>query len=467
MTLFKSTKNIFLITAVFSLTFGSYLTASAITYLTVKGIAPRDGEPVGEGYEVNIASISLSDESELFAAEPVNTNANGAYSGVLDGDGGTVAEVGDVIKADATDPDTGKTAMGIAIYNSGDRIRVNIEFSGNRGTIIFLPEHSGYRDHELVGDIWVWVYLLAWNSGEVMEWTYQGSDIFFAGVEDDTTADVAGWDIGFWDSNEVTFVSENNPLADAGYIAGFWIASKSEQGAKGDWICHDNFGRVIGPLPVVLSSFTAHYNADNSGVILKWRTESEINNLGFDVYRGESLNDKFVKINSAYIKGIGTDATSRGYQFNDENAVVGKNYYYYIENISFSGEREKSPIIKVTNDESHKMSITKKMGKINATQKPTEFSLLQNFPNPFNPETWIPFHLSEDVDVTIRIFDLRGQEIRTIHLGQMPVGYYDGKGKAVSWDGRDSYGQKVSSGMYFYQLTAGEFHATKKLTIIK
>jgi len=250
MTLFKSIKNIFLITVVFSLIFGSYLTASAITSLTVQGIVTRDSEPVGEGYEVSIASISLSDESELFAAEPVDTDGNGFYSGVLDGDGETVAEVGDVIKADATDPDTGETAMGIAVYNSGNRITVNIEFSGSRGTVIFLPHHSGYRDHPLVGDIWVWVYLLAWNSGEVIEWTYQGSDIFFAGVEDDMTADLAGWDVGFWDFNEVTFVNESDPLADSGYVAGFWIASKSERSAKGDWICHDNFGRVIGPLHV-------------------------------------------------------------------------------------------------------------------------------------------------------------------------------------------------------------------------
>jgi hypothetical protein len=211
-------------------------------------------------------------------------------------------------------------------------------------------------------------------------------------------------------------------------------------------------------LSVELSAFTAV--PLDSGVAIKWRVESEINNLGFDVYRSENPDGKFVKINSAYIKGAGTDSTPRDYQFVDESAVVGKNYYYYLESISFSGERERSHIIKVIIDASGKAKVTGFM-------QPARFALLQNFPNPFNPETWIPFHLSKDADVTIRIFDIRGKEIRTVHLGQMSAGYYDSKGKAAFWDGRDSYGQEVSSGIYFYNITAGSFSATRKLTIIK
>jgi hypothetical protein len=211
-------------------------------------------------------------------------------------------------------------------------------------------------------------------------------------------------------------------------------------------------------LPVVLSLLTV--TSDEGSVSIKWRTESETNNLGFDVYRSENSDGQFVKVNPAYIKGAGTDATPRDYKFVDESAVVGKTYYYYLETISFSGERERSHIIKVIIDVSGKMKVT-------SLTKQATFALLQNFPNPFNPETWIPFHLGNDTDVTIRIFDIRGQEVRTIHLGQMPAGQYATKGKAVLWDGRDSYGQEVSSGIYFYSLTAGKFHATKKLTIIK
>jgi hypothetical protein len=213
-------------------------------------------------------------------------------------------------------------------------------------------------------------------------------------------------------------------------------------------------------LPVELSAFNATFDNETSQITLKWRTESEVNNLGFDVYRSESSDGPFIKVNPAYIKGAGTDATPHDYKFVDESAVVGKTYYYYIEAISFSGKRERSHIIKVIIDVSGKFKVTDLM-------KPATFALLQNFPNPFNPETWIPFRLGNDADVTIRVFDIRGQEVRTIHLGQMPAGQYATKGEAVYWDGRDSYGQKVSSGIYFYNLTAGKFHATKKLTIIK
>jgi hypothetical protein len=225
---------------------------------------------------------------------------------------------------------------------------------------------------------------------------------------------------------------------------------------------YDDIPATVAPadwaLPVQLSVLTA--TSTDRGVVIQWRTESELNNLGYDVYRSENPEGQFVKVNPAYIKGAGTDATPHDYQFVDESAVVGKTYYYYLETISFSGERERSHTIKVIIDISGKVSVTGLM-------QPTAFALLQNFPNPFNPETWIPFRLAKDADVTIRVFNLRGQEVRTIHLGQMPAGWYDTRGKAVLWDGRDSYGQEVSSGIYFYSLTAGNFHATKKLTIIK
>jgi hypothetical protein len=211
-------------------------------------------------------------------------------------------------------------------------------------------------------------------------------------------------------------------------------------------------------LPVVLSAFNAAFDSKTSQVTLNWRTESEISNLGFDVYRSESRDGKYVKVNAARIKGAGTDATPHNYQLIDEGVEVGKTYYYYIEDISFSGERNRSHIIKVTIDPSGRLKVV--------AFKPV-FDLLQNFPNPFNPETWIPFSLAKEIDVTIRIYNLRGQLVRTLDLGKMSAGFYDTKDKAAYWDGKDNYGQGVSSGIYFYNLTAGGFSATKKLIVIK
>ena len=95
------------------------------------------------------------------------------------------------------------------------------------------------------------------------------------------------------------------------------------------------------------------------------------------------------------------------------------------------------------------------------------FSLGQNSPNPFNPDTWIPYTIAKDVDVVIRIYSLSGKLIRTLHLGHQLAGRYTTKGKAAYWDGRDGLGEKVASGVYFYTLQAGEFRATRKMAILK
>ena len=98
---------------------------------------------------------------------------------------------------------------------------------------------------------------------------------------------------------------------------------------------------------------------------------------------------------------------------------------------------------------------------------PETMALLPNYPNPFNPETWIPYHLSKDAEVILTIYDTRGVAVRTLTLGHQPAGVYQSKHRAAYWDGRNDAGEKVSSGLYFYTLTAGDFTATRKLLIIK
>ena len=98
---------------------------------------------------------------------------------------------------------------------------------------------------------------------------------------------------------------------------------------------------------------------------------------------------------------------------------------------------------------------------------PERTALLPNYPNPFNPETWIPYHLAKAANVTLTIYDMRGVAVRTLTLGHQPAGIYRSKHRAAYWDGRNDEGEKVASGLYFYTLTAGEFTATRKLLIIK
>ena len=98
---------------------------------------------------------------------------------------------------------------------------------------------------------------------------------------------------------------------------------------------------------------------------------------------------------------------------------------------------------------------------------PTGTALLPNYPNPFNPETWIPYQLARDADVTLTIYDVRGTVVRRLELGHQPAGFYQSRGRAAHWDGRNHLGEKVASGLYFYTFTAGDFTATQKLLIRK
>ena len=98
---------------------------------------------------------------------------------------------------------------------------------------------------------------------------------------------------------------------------------------------------------------------------------------------------------------------------------------------------------------------------------PAKTALLHNYPNPFNPETWIPYHLSEPAEVTLTIYSIDGRVVRRLDLGHQAAGYYQGKSRAAYWDGRNNVGERVASGIYFYTLTTGDFAATKKLLIRK
>ncbi len=98
---------------------------------------------------------------------------------------------------------------------------------------------------------------------------------------------------------------------------------------------------------------------------------------------------------------------------------------------------------------------------------PKETVLLANYPNPFNPETWIPYRLAEDAFVTLTIYDGSGQVIRTLDVGYQSAAFYETRSKAIYWDGRNEFGEGVASGVYFYHLSAGDFSATRKMLIIK
>ena len=99
--------------------------------------------------------------------------------------------------------------------------------------------------------------------------------------------------------------------------------------------------------------------------------------------------------------------------------------------------------------------------------RPKDTILAQNYPNPFNPETWIPYQLSKSAEVSIHIHNIAGHRIRTLHLGQKPVGSYMTPSTAAYWDGKNAAGEPVASGIYFYTLHTADFSATRRMVILK
>ncbi len=102
-----------------------------------------------------------------------------------------------------------------------------------------------------------------------------------------------------------------------------------------------------------------------------------------------------------------------------------------------------------------------------ADKIPDQDALLRNFPNPFNPETWIPYHLSKPANVTLTIYNARGVVVRELSLGHQVAGYYTSRSRAAYWDGTNEFGERVASGLYFYQLQADNMSLLRKMAILK
>ena len=98
---------------------------------------------------------------------------------------------------------------------------------------------------------------------------------------------------------------------------------------------------------------------------------------------------------------------------------------------------------------------------------PQKTALLANYPNPFNPETWIPYKLASPADVSISIYAADGKLVRTLNLGRQPIGIYEHRSRAAHWDGKNAVGESVASGVYYYTLSADDFTATRKMLILK
>jgi hypothetical protein len=216
---------------------------------------------------------------------------------------------------------------------------------------------------------------------------------------------------------------------------GYRVATCGVVGTAG----YDDFAfRISGQfLPVELSSFTA--NADFGVVELQWITSTETNNQGFEVQR--SAGGEFETI--AFVDGHGTTTETQVYTYTDRSVNVGS-YSYRLKQVDFDGTFEYSDVIDAN------------------VPAPAEFALDQNYPNPFNPSTKIEFRLAVDSKVTLKVFDVLGQEVASLFNGNFVAG-----GHSVNFDA-----SSLNSGVYLYRLEAtgvdgSNFVDVKKMILTK
>ncbi len=204
-------------------------------------------------------------------------------------------------------------------------------------------------------------------------------------------------------------------------------------------------------LPVLLSSFTVERT--DKGALITWTTESEVDVLGFNVLRAQSAdsllphNISFQKINETIIPAQGSSSQKNYYYFTDRHPVTEPFVWYRLEVVDLQGQKTPLAPLKVVT-----------AGEI----FPEALHLWPNFPNPFNPVTHIRFALKKDARVTIEIFNLRGQKIRTLWNQVLKAGEHQ-----FSWNGTDEHNQPQSSGVYFYRVSTPSAVKLGKMTLLK
>ena len=214
-------------------------------------------------------------------------------------------------------------------------------------------------------------------------------------------------------------------------------------------------GNAGGTLPVELASFTV--TVANQFVTLQWTTQTETDNLGFNVLRAttDEVNDA-VKVNHNIISGQGTSSVPTEYSYVDNSELIPETtYWYWLESIDYQGNSELYGSISVKFELEEEPSIIPEL--------PDKYGLFQNYPNPFNPNTQIYFRIAEECHGELSIYNIKGEKLATLYEGNIEKD----KVITVSWDGKDETGKEVGSGIYFYKLETDKKSYLRKMIILK
>jgi len=202
------------------------------------------------------------------------------------------------------------------------------------------------------------------------------------------------------------------------------------------------------PLPIQMASFTASVVRDND-VEVAWKTVSETNNYGFEVYRKRNENGEWKKL--GFVEGHGTTLAAQSYTYVDKSVGFGK-YFYQIKQIDLDGKSsayggpEMNVVVGVA---------------------PGQFVLAQNYPNPFNPTTTIEFALPKETHVSLEVYNVIGQRVATLVDETRPAGIYVVPFSANGGSASGGDASALASGTYFYRLSTGEVSLIKRMMILK
>lgn len=191
------------------------------------------------------------------------------------------------------------------------------------------------------------------------------------------------------------------------------------------------------PLPVELTSFTAANN--NGSILLKWETATEVNNYGFEIQKSIDNNSNWQKIE--FIEGAGNSNSTKQYLYNDKN-TTGNIIYYRLKQIDIDGTEKFLDEIQIANE------------------LPEKFTLMQNYPNPFNPSTTIKYTIPSADFVSLKVYDILGNEIAELVNEVKSAGTYSVDFNSSSYPG-------LATGTYIYTIKAGNYSSSKKFLLLK
>lgn len=378
------------------------------------GTSCTDSSPNSNTGTMTNMSLSMSANDRIWSGAPIGDASGYDYNGSTASDFSVNLTHSD--GDDITATGTSGTFTGLQVY------RVD-----NMPNYVHAP--SGYNK---IGGVRYWGVFPIGSATPTYTVTYNYAG--HPGITDESTLKLA-----YRSGNSMTYWKDLAATLDAG------ANTLTKTGQTGTEYVIGSTSTTDNSLPVTLSYFDASVT-NNGNVVLKWNTESEIDNLGFIVERregGSGWTEIATYVSNPELQGQGSVTYRTEYSYIDKDVEEGKTYDYRLADVSSDGVKE--------------YHATPLLGFTVIKPIPGEYSVLPAYPNPFNPQTTITFNLPEDQTVRLVIYDITGRMVKELVNAKYNAGSH-----SIVWNASE-----MGSGMYFYRLEAGSFSSTGKLALVK